>query len=69
MQVEGRFGVGDAVSCVDPRGNEIARGLSAYAADEIDRIKGLATREIGAVLGFSNGDEVVHRDDLALLGE
>jgi len=28
---------------------------------------GLATARILAVLGFTNGDEVIHRDDLVLL--
>ena len=29
--------------------------------------RGVPTREIDAVLGYSNGDEVIHRDDLVLL--
>ncbi|MCP5057094.1 MAG: glutamate 5-kinase [bacterium] len=65
--VEGRFGIGDPVSCIDPTGNEFARGLTAYGADEIERIKGRKASEINPVLGYSNGDEVIHRDDLVLL--
>jgi len=68
VSVEGRFGIGDAVSCTDDRGVEFARGLAAYAAEDVRRIKGLATSQIGRVLGYSNGDEVIHRDDLVLLG-
>jgi len=64
----GDFGIGDVVVCVDPAGEEIARGLVAYAAKDVARIKGLPTREIGRVLGFSNGDEVIHRDDLVVIG-
>jgi glutamate 5-kinase len=64
----GDFGMGDAVVCVGPDGRELARGLVAYSAHDIRRIKGLPTREIGRVLGFSNGDEVIHRDDLVVLG-
>lgn len=67
VRVEGRFLRGDPVACVDPRGREFARGLASYSADEVDRIKGLATARILAVLGFTNGDEVIHRDDLVLL--
>jgi glutamate 5-kinase len=66
-RVEGRFGVGDPVACVDARGREIARGLVAYTAGEVERIKGLSTKEALRVLGYSNGDEVIHRDDLVLL--
>ena len=67
VAVRGSFGVGETVSCVDARGREIARGLVAYSADETERIKGEATKRIAQVLGYSNGDEVIHRDDLAVL--
>lgn len=67
VAVKGRFGRGDPVSCVDLRGRELARGLASYSAQDVDRIKGRPTREIGALLGFSNGDEVIHRDDLAVV--
>jgi glutamate 5-kinase len=67
VSVRGRFGVGDPVSCVDLRGRELARGLVSYSAEEVDRIKGRPTREIASLLGFSNGDEVIHRDDLAVV--
>ncbi len=67
VSVRGSFGRGDPVSCVDARGRELARGLASYSAADVDRIKGLPTREIASLLGFSNGDEVIHRDDLALV--
>jgi glutamate 5-kinase len=66
-RVQGRFGIGDPVACLDPGGREIARGLVAYTAAEVERIKGLSTKEALRVLGYSNGDEVIHRDDLVLL--
>jgi glutamate 5-kinase len=69
VTVEGRFGIGDAVACADDRGVEFARGLAAYAAEDVRRIQGLPTSQIGRVLGYSNGDEVIHRDDLVLLGD
>ncbi len=68
-EVRGRFGVGDPVACVNSQGRELARGLSAYSADEIRRIAGQTARKIPQVLGYSNGDEVIHRDDLVLLDE
>lgn len=67
VAVKGRFGRGDPVSCIDLQGRELARGLASYSAQDIDRIKGRPTREIAALLGFSNGDEVIHRDDLAVV--
>jgi glutamate 5-kinase len=66
--VEGSFGIGDPVSCVDEREREFARGLAAYASADVKRIKGVSTRRITQLLGYSNGDEVIHRDDLVLLG-
>jgi glutamate 5-kinase len=66
-EVRGQFGIGDAVACVDPAGHEVARGLVAYSADEIRRIAGQPARQIAQVLGYSNGDAVIHRDDLVLL--
>ncbi len=67
VDVQGSFQIGDAVSCVDESGRELARGLSAYSADAIIAIKGIATREIERVLGYSNGGEVIHRDDLVVM--
>ncbi|MBN2808740.1 MAG: glutamate 5-kinase [Deltaproteobacteria bacterium] len=66
-RVEGRFGVGDPVSCRDLDGVEIARGLVAYSAPDIEKIAGHHSREISACLGYDAGAEVIHRDNLALL--
>jgi glutamate 5-kinase len=67
--VAGEFGIGDPVRCTDPEGREVARGLVAYSAQEVARIRGLSTRQIEAVLGYSNGSEVIHRDDLVVVAE
>jgi glutamate 5-kinase len=67
VEVRGKFRVGDPVVCVDSSGRSIARGLAAYAFDAVERIARRSTREIVQMLGYSNGDEVIHRDDLVLL--
>ena len=64
--VSGRFARGDTVAIVDAAGREIARGLSNYAAEEIDRIKGLKTSEIAKALGEKPYDEVVHRNNMSV---
>jgi glutamate 5-kinase len=69
VEVRGRFGIGDPVACVGADGEELARGLPAYASDDIERIKGLRTKQIVDTLGYSNGDAVIHRDDLVLLDD
>jgi glutamate 5-kinase len=67
VEVRGRFGVGDPVSCLDGGGREVARGLASYAAADVARLRGRKASEIASVLGYSNGDAVIHRDDLVLL--
>jgi glutamate 5-kinase len=66
--IEGSFGVGDCVRCIGPDGREFARGLVNYTAAELDRIKGVHTREVERLLGYKASDEVIHRDDLVVLG-
>ena len=65
--VEASFVGGDVVELVDPAGQAFARGITAYASTEVDRIKGVKSREIEGVLGFKITDAVVHRNDLMLL--
>jgi glutamate 5-kinase len=47
-------------------GVEIGLGLVAYDAADARKIAGRKSSEIGAILGFSGRDEIVHRDDLVL---
>ena len=65
--VEGEFNLGDPVAVRDGAGRELARGLAAYAACDARKIAGHRSDEIEALLGWSAGDELIHRDDLALL--
>lgn len=66
--VDGQFERGDAVSVLAADGREIARGLIAYPADEAARIAGRRSGEILEILGYNGRDEIIHRDDLVLLG-
>lgn len=66
VSVSGGFGRGDAVQIVNEAGEEIARGLVSYSADEAERIAGRRSNEILGLLGYRGRDEVVHRDNLAL---
>jgi glutamate 5-kinase len=61
---DGEFHRGDLVEIVDGTGATVARGISQYGVAEVRRLAGRHSREIGDVLGYSYGDEVVHRDDL-----
>jgi len=66
VSIEGEFGIGDAVQCVDGNGRELARGLVAYSSRELARIVGHPTDQIVPMLGYTNGPEVIHRDDLVV---
>jgi len=64
--VAGRFAKGATVSVVAPDGKEIARGLSNYSAEQVERIKGLRSSQIAKALGDKPYDEVIHRDYMTL---
>jgi glutamate 5-kinase len=65
--VFGHFARGEVVSCVDRHGNELARGLVNYDAQDAIRIKGRSSREFEQILGFMDDDELIHRDNLVLV--
>jgi glutamate 5-kinase len=64
--VSGEFRRGAVVSLCDPQGNEIARGLTNYPSDEVEKIRGLASDKIAEVLGHRPYEVVVHRDNLVV---
>ena len=68
-RVAGKFERGDALIVRDPEGLEIARGLSAYSSDDMQRLQGRKSGEIEALLGYRGRDEVIHRDDLVVTVE
>ena len=67
LHVEGDITIGDPVSCVDEAGATIAKGLVNYSAEEIRKIMGLKTAKIEQVLGYKDYDEIIHRDNLAVM--
>jgi glutamate 5-kinase len=66
-EVEGEFPRGAVVGCIDPRGREIARGLTNYNASDARRIRGQPSGEIEALLGYVDEPELIHRDNLVLI--
>ncbi|NPU83324.1 MAG: glutamate 5-kinase [Syntrophaceae bacterium] len=69
LDVEGEFGVGDPVICVDQQGTLLAKGLVNFSAQDIRKIMGLKTSKIQQVLGYKDYDEVIHRDNMAVSKE
>ena len=68
VRVEGSFDTGAVVAVVDTSGCEFARGLTNYDSRAAAVICGLRTGEIGDVLGPAPSEEIIHRDNLAILG-
>jgi glutamate 5-kinase len=67
VEVEGEFQAGEVVALATADGKEFARGLTNYDAEELRRIRGAKTTAIEAILGYKRLDEVIHRDNLAVL--
>jgi glutamate 5-kinase len=66
--VEGTFDAGDPVNLCDEDDNVVGRGLVNYDAAEIPGLMGRSTRWLASKLGQEYEREVVHRDDLVILG-
>jgi len=64
---QGEFQKGDVVALCDAEGTVVARGLTNYSSAEIERIKGIKSEKIAQVLGHRPYDEVIHRDNLAIV--
>ena len=60
----GEFSRGDLVRCVNPGGEEIARGLINYGSEDAQRLLGRSSADIEAILGFGGEEELIHRDNL-----
>jgi glutamate 5-kinase len=65
-RVEGLYGRGELVACLDPDGRQIARGLVNYNSSESRKIIGKPSSEIEGLLGYVDEPELIHRDNLVL---
>ena len=61
------FTRGDVVTIYNSLGEQIAKGISAYSKQDLEKIIGEHSTSIQSILGHDYGSEVVHRDDLVLL--
>jgi glutamate 5-kinase len=68
VAVDGEFGKGDVISICDESGREIARGLCNYSAEDAIRLRGKQTDQIASLLGSIPYPELVHRDNLVVVG-
>ncbi len=65
---EGNFHQGDPIDLKLAGEIPFARGLTTYSSAELEKIKGCKSSEIEKILGYKYFDEVIHRNDLVLLG-
>lgn len=65
--VEGEFERGAVVQIVDLHRQPIAQGLVNYAHHELATLCGHRSDEIAERLGYTYGDEAIHRDNLVLI--
>jgi glutamate 5-kinase len=67
--VQGDFSRGDVIAIRATDGREIARGLANYASAEARLLCRKPSTDIETLLGYVAEPEMVHRDNLVLLGQ
>lgn len=67
LKVTGTFERGDAIRVISETKSAVAIGLSNYSSEELQKLCGRQSAEIEKILSFTFGDEVIHRDHMALL--
>ena len=66
-EVEGDFRRGDIILVVDQDGERVACGVTGYSASDVKAIRGLRSNKIEEALGYRFSEEVLHRNNLAIL--
>jgi glutamate 5-kinase len=66
-RVQGTFERGEVVAVFDEQGRELARGLANYNSDQAGQIARKPSSEIESILGFDQGPELIHRDNLVVV--
>ena len=67
VKVIGNFKKGENILISDQNNNNLARGLSSFNSNEIDKIKGKHSDEIQKILGYLSKSEIIHKDDMVKL--
>lgn len=67
LSVSGEFDRGDTIRITSLEGRALAVGLASYASNDLLRLCGRQSSEIETILGYTFGDDVVHRNNMILL--
>ena len=66
VAVVGPFDRGDIIEVTEIDGTTIGWGLTSYPSSEVELIKGKNSKVLPKLLGHYYGDEVIHRNNMAL---
>lgn len=69
IDIAGKFDRGDTVVLKDSKLTKIGVGIIAYASEDAMLIKGQQSQEIENIVGFAGRRELIHRDNLVMLGQ
>ena len=69
VRCTGNFERGEAVEIRNLSDELIAKGLVNYSSQEVEKIKGEQSGRIREILGYTYGDELIHRDHLVILAK
>ncbi|MBJ6988441.1 MULTISPECIES: glutamate 5-kinase [unclassified Devosia] len=67
-KITGDFERSDTIAILDDAGREIARGLSSFDSADARLVMGKNSDRMGELLGVGNRSEMVHRDNLVMIG-
>lgn len=66
-KVIGDFERGDAIEVLCGRARSVAMGITNYAARDLEKLMGRQSAEIETILGYTYGDEIIHRNNLVMI--
>ncbi|MDD3819016.1 MAG: glutamate 5-kinase [Actinomycetota bacterium] len=69
VEVRGKFSRGDTLEVLSLEGKLIAKGITNFSSEELEKIKGKNRKKILSEFGTSMCDEVIHRDGLVVFYE
>jgi glutamate 5-kinase len=64
--VQGDFSRGEVIAVRNPQGQEVARGLANYAANEARLLCRKSSADFEKLLGYAAEPEMIHRDNLVV---
>lgn len=67
FEVWGKFVCGEVVCVIDCCGMLIVKGIVVYLSKDLVKIIGKYSKDIGLILGYDYGFEVIYCDDLVVI--